>query len=144
MSALWCSHKRWYFLSVFFVYLFHKFLCSFEGRKLRKTWKFKLGDEISMQISFWTSPERFFTSWKSSWDHFCLLRASLGAAFGSQAFPPSAPNWGPGSQKQNKARALFSLLTLKALPGPIFEPFCMDFHLIWAFYQAKVQFLKKT
>ena len=96
-----------------------------------------------MQISFWTSPERFFTSWKGSWDPFCRLRASLGAAFGSQVFPQSGPNWGPGSQKQNKARALFSLLTLKALPGPIFEPFYMDFREIWTFYQAKVQFLKK-
>ena len=127
MSALWCSHKRWFFFIVFFVYCFHQFLCSFEGRKLRKTWKCKLGDEISMQMSFWTSPERFFTSWKGSWDPFCRPRASLGAALGSQASPQSGPNWGPGGQKQKKAKALFSLLSSKAPQDPSWS------HFMWIF-----------
>ena len=93
-----------------------------------------------MQMSFWTSPERFFTSWKGSWDPFCRPRASLGAALGSQASPQSGPNWGPGGQKQKKSQGSFLPSELQSPSGPILEPFYVDFYDLLTFYQAKVQF----
>ena len=62
MSALRCRHKCQFVFALIFVDFLKGFLGRFEVPKLKKTLKFKLGGEIRMQMSFWSLPDRLFTS----------------------------------------------------------------------------------
>ena len=99
MSALRCRHKCQFVFSLLFVSFFKGFLGSFEVPKLKKTLKFKLGGEIRMQISFWSSPDRLFTSWEGVLDPLCRPRGVPEAPLGSPGRPQNCPHWGPGGVK---------------------------------------------
>ena len=128
MSALSCRHKCQFVFALIFVDLLKGFLGSFEVPKLEKSLKFKLGGEIRMQMSFWSSPDRLFSSQEGVLD----------------PRPQNCPDWGPGGVKGKTAKALVSVLSSKALLGAIWEPFPRIFYDFLRFYQAKVQFPKKN
>ena len=129
---------------MFFVNLFHQFLCSFEGRKLRKTYKFKLGDEIRMQMSFWTSPERFFYLLEGFLGRLLLAQGLPRGCLGIPGLPPIRAKLGSRRPEARKSQGSFLPSELQSPSGPILEPFYVDFHDFLTFYQAKVQFpLKK-
>ena len=134
MSALRCRHTCQFVFSFFFVYFLKGFLGSFEVPKLEKTLKFKLGGEIRMQMPFWSSPDRLFTSWEGVLDPLCRPRGTPGAPLGSPGGPQNCPNWAPGGDMGKTCHALFSVLGSKALLGPIWEPFSMIFHDFLRFY----------
>ena len=144
MSALRCRHKCQFVFALIFVDFLKGFLGSFEVPKLKKTLKFKLGGEIRMQMPFWSSPDRLFTSWEGVLDPLCRPRDSPGAALGSLGCPQNCPNWGPEGKLAKTCHALFSVLGSKALLGAIWEPFPRIFYDFLRFYQAKVQFPKKN
>ena len=97
-----------------------------------------------MQMSFWSSPDRFLTSWEGVLDPLFRPRGSPGAPLGSPGCPPNCPNWGPGGLKQKVALAFLVFWRPEGLPGPIWEPFSMIFDDFPRFYQAKLQFPKKN
>ena len=113
-------------------------------KKLKKTVKFKLGGEIPMQMSFWSSPDPFFTSWEAVLDPLCRPRGSPGAPLGSPGRPQNCPNWGQKSMRSKKGNPFLRLLRSAVFPGPIWEPFSMIFYDFPWFYQAKLQFPKKN
>ena len=144
MSALRCRHKCQFVFALIFVDFLKGFLGSFEVPKLKKTLKFKLGGEIRMQMSFWSSPDRLFTSWEGVLDPLCRPRGSPGAPLGSPGCPQNCPNWGPEGVMGKTWHALFSVLGSKALLGGIWEPFSMIFVDFLRFYEAKVEFPNKN
>ena len=97
-----------------------------------------------MQMSFWSSPDRLFTSWEGVLDPLCRPRGTPGAPLGSPGRPQNSPNWGPGGSKQKVALAFLVFWRPEGLPGPSWEPFSMIFDDFLRFYQAKLQFSKKN
>ena len=127
MSALSCRHKCQFVFTLTFVDFLKGFLGSFEVPKLEKSLKFKLGGEIRMQMSFWSSPDRLFTSQEGVLDPLCRPRPTPEAPLGSPGCPQNCPNWGPGGVKGKTGDALVSVLGSKALLGAIWKPFFMIF-----------------
>ena len=144
MSVLRRRHKCQFVFSLFLVYFLNQFLGSFEVKKLKKRVKFKIGGEIHMQMAFWSSPDWFFTSWEGVLDPLCRPRGSPGAPLGSPGRPQNCPNWGQKSMRSKKGNSFLRLLRSAVFPGPIWEPFSMIFDDFPRFYQAKLQFPKKT
>ena len=143
MSVLRRRHKCQFVFDLFFVYFLNQFLGSFEVKKLKKTVKFKLGGEIPMQMSFWSSPDRFVTSWEGVLDPLCRPRGSLGAPLGSPGRPKNCPNWGPGGLKQKVGLAFLLLWRPDGLPGPIWEPFLWFLTIFQGFTRQNFNFQKK-
>ena len=134
MSALRCRHKCQCVFSLFLVYFLIQFLVSFEVQKLNKTLKFKLGGEIRIQMPFWSSLDRLFTSWEGVLAPLCRPRDSPGAPLGSPGCPQNCPNWGPEGKLEKTCHALFSVLGSKGLLGAIWEPFSRIFYDFLRFY----------
>ena len=143
MSALRCRHKCQFIFGLFFVYFSNQFLGSFGVQKLKKTLKFKLCGEIRVQMSFWSSPDRLFSSWEGVLDSLCQPRGTPEASLGSLGWPQNCPNWGPEGVTEKTGHALFSVLGSKALLGAIWKPFSTIFYDFLSFYRAKVEFSKK-
>ena len=97
-----------------------------------------------MQMSFWSSPDRFLTSWEGVLDPLCRPRGSPGAPLGSPGRPQNCPNWDPGGLKQKVGLGFLVFWRPEGLPGPIWEPFSMIFDDFPWFYHAKPHFPKKN
>ena len=112
-------------------------------QKLKKTMKFKIGGEIHMQMSFWSSPDRLFTSREDFLDPLCRPRGSPGASLGSLGCPPKRPKMGSKRRKAKSGIGFFVFWRPEDLPEPIWEPYSMFFYDFLRFYQAKLQYPPK-
>ena len=92
MSVLRCSHKCQFVFALIFVDFLKGFLGSFEVPKLKKTLKFKLGGEIRMQMSFWSSLDGFLPLGRVFWTPFVGPGAPQGLPGSPRARPKMSPN----------------------------------------------------